>query len=443
MSTDKITDKSADRNLTRKDLSKDQAEVYDAIVDWTDDPHADGPALDFDQPASASILTVGGYAGTGKTSLLGVFARETDRLVAYITYTGRASSVLHRKLRACGVATTTMTRPPNDDYCDERWHDDTLGEDDGPCFIGTIHRLLYYPIIDEKTEELLGWTKRDKLDRNYTLIVVDEASMVSDDILEDLQRHQVPILAVGDHGQLPPVMASGDLMRNPDLRLEKIHRQAEKNPIIAFSKVVRETGVLDEDFADDTHVVFASKNNIEAVLERAYKAPPLDVGLMCWKNRTRIKLNQTARRALKFKGTPSKGELVLCLKNAAPIYNGMRGVLANNGALEGWLLSADVAFPEEGLEPTPRVMCAAQFNRERPFQTIDELQAAGVHVERFSEAGHPFDFGYCLTVHKAQGSQFPQAIFYVDRRMASHDEEWRRFAYTAVTRASERLTVLL
>lgn len=448
----------SDKKLTRADLSKDQAEVYDAIVRWTKGgsiaPSGKAPkrrpdprqlGFNFDKPVGSSlILTVGGFAGTGKSSMLGVFAKETKLLVAYITYTGRASSVLRRKLKASGAVTTTKTRPPGDEW-DERWHDPSLPMYGGPSFVGTIHRLLYAPIIN-KREELLGWRKREEFDRRYALIVCDEASMIGDEMLEDIEAHGVPILAVGDHGQLPPVMASGELMKNPDLRLEKIHRQAEKNPIIALSKRVRETGELDDEHADGKHIRFRSRKDIDRVLRRAYKKlPALEVGLLCWTNRKRIQLNGAARGALKLKGAPRKSEIVLCLKNNAPVYNGMRGVLTSNGVVdkkEPWILHATVAFPDEQLEAHAVDMCAATFNREHVFRTLDEIRALGIPAEKFSDAGHPYDFGYAMTVHKMQGSSVTHAIFYLDRRQEPDSEDWRRFAYTAVTRASERLTVL-
>lgn len=448
----------ADKRLKVADLSRDQAEVYDAIVAWTrgrgvykpkSKPKLGGARAPGDfapmhfDVSTAPILTVGGYAGTGKTSILGVFAAETKLLVAYVTYTGRASSVLQRKLAASRVKTTTLTRAPNEDHFDSRYQDPDLSETSGPSFVGTLHRLLYIPVIDPRTEELKGWRKRDALDRKYDLIVVDEASMVGDAMLEDLRRHNTPILAVGDHGQLPPVMDSGELMQNPDLRLEKIHRQARDNPIIALSRGVRLTGLIKDKHVDGKHVVRAKKSEIEKVLHAAYKKhKPLDVGVLCWMNKTRIRLNGSARSTLKRKGAPTKGELVLCLKNTPPIYNGMRGVLTEDGTPEAWHLHAMVEFPEEGLTAQPVTMCGAQFNRERVFQSVEEMNARGLDVDTFSEAGSMYDFGYALTVHKSQGSQFKHVIFYVDRPVQPHDEDWRRFAYTAVTRAAETLTVV-
>jgi exodeoxyribonuclease-5 len=441
----------SDKRLTAADLSPDQHEVFEAMRGWTGQPFDVGR-----YGGDPKLLTVGGLAGTGKTTLLGVFAASNNLLVAYVTFTGRASSILARKLKAAGASTTDKMRPP--DGMKMRGaglslYDPHLAPDSGPAFVGTIHRLLYRPVIDSKTEELTGWVKRDKLDRSYDLIVIDEASMVGASMLADLQVHGVPILAVGDHGQLPPVMDAGDLMKNPDLRLEKIHRQALGNPIIALAHAIRETGRFENArilmTGRDCRVQFRRKADVAQVLLDAYAASPsapsaLDVGTLCWMNRTRVQLNSTARKTLGHAGPPRRGEIVIALKNKPPVYNGMRGVLTTDATPghEPWIVDLSVEFPDEGLVAQRYEVCAPQFCREKLFANVEELKARGM-PESFARAGMPFDFGYALTTHKSQGSQFEHAIFYVDRPVRPDEEDWRRFAYTAVTRASERLTVLL
>ena len=55
--------------------------------------------------------------------------------------------------------------------------------------------------------------------------------------------------------------------------------------------------------------------------------------------------------------------------------------------------------------------------------------------------GDLFDFGYALTVHKAQGSQAKRVILFEERFSQMTDDEWRRWLYTAVTRAEEELFI--
>lgn len=432
----------ADARLTVADLSPDQLDVYESMFDWSTGNGASRPN---------GLLTVGGYAGCGKTTLLGVFAANTDLLVAYVTLTGRASSILRRKLIAAGAAVTDMLRPDAGKGTPQGGHgmfDPSLPLRGGPALCTTIHRLLYKPIING-AEELIGWRKREELDRQYDLIVVDEASMVGDEMLRDLQAHGLPILAVGDHGQLPPVMDSGALMRSPDLRLEKIHRQAAGNPIIALAHHVRTTGRLDQLGCGDLQqlVRFVRKADANSVILDAFASgldSPLDVGALCWTNRTRVGLNATVRKALGRSGPPKMGEVLICLKNKSPVFNGMRGVLAAD-TTEGsppWIINARLMFPDEGLPEKMYDLCAPQFCREKAFASVEELNERGITARTVGEAGRLFDFGYAMTTHKAQGSGFKHAIVYVDRPVKPESEDWRRWMYTSVTRATERLTII-
>ena len=424
--------------LTRSDLSPDQRRVYESMLDWVRTP-------------SSRLLTVGGYAGTGKSTLLGLFATETDLRVAYICFTGRASSILGRKLGDCGVSTTNRA-------CTE-----DMAKLDGPYahlfysphsdearkpFSGTIHRLLYRPFIDSVTEELLGWEKRIELDRNYDLVVIDEASMCSPQIVEDLNAHGVRIMAVGDHGQLPPVMSEGSLVTRPMLRLEKIHRQAEGSPIIQLSRVLREEGRLASELADGVHLRFGSKSDIlHPRLAAMLTENKLGAAVLCWRNATRVHVNRTVRSQLGFSGKPPQaGEPLIALRNYPPIYNGMRGLLTAEATSpykdEWWLMRAKIEFPDEGLPETEHDICRDQFHRPRPFESLDEMKAAGMNVHSMGAGGRLADFGYAMTVHKSQGSQFKHAVVVVDWRQDYSNDNTRRLAYTAITRASERLTVL-
>lgn len=376
----------SDKKLSVADLSADQAAVYMTLWDWSLRPTVD-------------LLRIGGTAGSGKSTLLGVFAKETKLKIAYATFTGKASSVLQRKLHATGVETTNLTQGRSRTPFTYGPHEP---ESKLP-YCGTLHRLLYAAIIDDKTEQVLGYRTREELDREYDLVVLDEASMISDELLEDLKRHQVRILAVGDHAQLPPVGSTGSLMKDPDMRLEKIHRQAEGSPIIQLSRAIREEGRMPPKYADGERVIFDYRSKVEDVLSDIYgSTPALDVGLLCWTNKNRIFLNKLARKALGIAGAPRKDDILLALRNKPPVYNGMRGVLTQDGTqgFAPWHLEAPITFPDELLAPLPYRMCAAQFNREKTFKDLDELHDRGIHVDRMGEAGDFFDFGYALTVHR-------------------------------------------
>ncbi len=313
-------------------------------------------------------------------------------------------------------------------------------------FCGTIHRLLYRPFIDSVTEELLGWEKRTELDRNYDLVVIDEGSMCGPEIVEDLRTHGLRIMAVGDHGQLPPSLSSGSLVSRPMLRLEKIHRQAEGSPIIQLSRVLREEGRLDRSLADGKQVRFGSAREIPEIAGTLTENR-LDTAVLCWRNATRVHVNRTIREKLGFAGKPPQaGEPLIALKNYPPVFNGMRGLLTGEATSpfkdEWWLMKAKIEFPDEGISATDYEVCREQFHRATPFASVDELKAANVHVHSMGAAGKLMDFGYAMTVHRSQGSSFKHAIVVVDWRQDYSNDVNRRLAYTAITRAAERLTVL-
>ena len=134
------------------------------------------------------------------------------------SYTGKASRVLNQRLKA----------------------EKSIKDSD---YIGTIHRLIYHPITNNK-DEITGWERRPNEDFKYDMIIIDEASMLDEDIWNDLLSFDVPILAVGDHGQLPPIRGNFNLMANPILRLEEIYRQERDNPIIKVSEIARKYGTI-------------------------------------------------------------------------------------------------------------------------------------------------------------------------------------------------------
>ena len=425
--------------MKRSDLSPDQRHVYESMLDWVRTP-------------ASPLLTIGGFAGTGKSTLLGLFASEMTNLrIAYVCFTGRASSILGRKLAAGGTSVTNLACTDDIRKLTGFWKHLFYAPDSPEAsrpFCGTIHRLLYRPFIDNVTEELLGWERRNELDRNYDLIVIDEASTIDAKVVSDIQRHGARILAVGDHGQLPPVMSEGSLVQRPMLRLEKIHRQAEGNPIIRLSRILREEGRLAYELADGDRLRFGNRADMtHPRLAEVLNEKKLDAAVLCWRNATRVHVNKTVRGHLGYAGKPPQvGEPLIALRNYPPIFNGMRGLVTEEGSFpfkeEWWLMKTKIKFPDEGLESADYELCRDQFHRATAFQSIDELKAAGIGVHSMGGAGKLMDLGYAMTIHKSQGSAFKQVVVVADWKPDYSVDMTRRLAYTALTRASERLTVL-
>ena len=279
--------------------------------------------------------------------------------------------------------------------------------------------------------------------------------MVSDDILDTLLRHNTKILAVGDHGQLPPVRGQGSLMKHPDLRLEKIHRQAEGSPIIALSAAIRKTGDIDDRLEDGDAFTILPRRQLgdwiaaQFPRERLAEDPCTPAGILgtvvvSWTNKLRVSLNYDVRDALGLSDEPpTTGEAVICLKNKPPIYNGMRAVLREDSRPIGQGKSrkhaAMLHFAEDGIAPKERIlMSEAQFFAEKTLD-YDTVHEMGMTM---AGLGDLYDFGFALTCHKMQGSQASTVGVILEPGMLRMSRDDRtRWIYTAVTRAAKKLVV--
>lgn len=352
------------------------------------------------------LITLGGFAGTGKTTSIVEFVRQIngkDRpAIAFCAFTGRAASILRGKLEKEGILEL-------EDYC------------------GTIHGLIYKPVVSRGV--IIRWERRAAGDMAWDLIIVDEGSMVNETIFNDLKSYEKPIIVVGDHGQLPPIDGAFNLMASPEIRLEKIHRQAEGDPIVRLSMIVREGGKIPL----GRHGEFVSKTSDRKVLDRV---PELeDVMILCGYNRTRVGLNTYVRQRLGRQGAvPEVGEKIICLKNNknALIYNGMLGIVkeVSDGDKEHIVIEADM----EGGQKFTGTAYRPQFGAEKTMKAKDKQDAGRM--------GDLFDFGYAMTVHKSQGSEARRVVVFEEQMPYMSPEDYKRWLYTAVTRAKERLLVI-
>jgi exodeoxyribonuclease-5 len=359
-------------------------------------------------------ITLGGYAGTGKTTLMGYLSnilrnKQKKLKIAFCSYTGKASRVLQRKLR-----------DTNSIYKYD--------------YTGTIHRLIYRPILDDN-DEIVGWTRMDKDEFLYDLIIVDEASMITRDIWNDLLSFDKPILAVGDHGQLPPVEGNFNLMENPELKLEEIYRQEINNPIIKVSEIARKYGEIPvEEFSRTVKKLDKKNRDTGEFLESMFSSYDTDTMVLTGYNRSRVRLNQGIRQLLGFETpTPTQGDRVICLKNnhREEIFNGMMGTILDvteNSIDDLVYYDAEIELDDEDL-PYFGKISKSQFGQQSTLRS----ESDGLDL---------FDFGYALTVHKAQGSQANRVVVFEERFSKMDDEMWRRWLYTAVTRAVEELYIV-
>jgi exodeoxyribonuclease V len=270
---------------------------------------------------------------------------------------------------------------------------------------------------------------------------VDEASMVDETIWRDLLSFGVPILAVGDHGQLPPVGGAFNLMDKPQVRLDRIWRQEVGSPIIEVATLARETGVIPvREFGAGVRKLDRSLPETGLMVQELLESWRPDLLILCGYNATRIKLNEAIRGMRDVESPePQSGDQVVCLRNnrGKHIFNGMIGrivrvvpALGGDGAV--WY-EAEIELEGEDYTYSGYIL-REQFGAETTLKDVP-LAPDG-------ERGDLWDFGYALTVHKAQGSQAERVLLFEERFGRSSEEDWRRWLYTAVTRAVRELTVV-
>ena len=399
-------------------LTAEQAEAENKIEQW------------FNHSARQTFALTG-FAGTGKTSLLHHAVCERLGLVpdvsaAFITPTGKAATVLIKK----GIAACT------------------------------VHRLIYQSITEEQEMllngkmvkvEKLAFKRRENIDKGIKLIVLDEASMVSDEMIFDILNFGVKVLLCGDDCQLPPVEGLNTYLKNPDFCLKNIVRQAEGNPIIHLSSLARE----------GRHIPYGNYGNKAFVIsrrnftgERRKKLLTRAEQIICGLNKTRVKINDEMRQIYGYDGLPKSGEKLICTINNWEQYidSEMRFNLVNGiigQAIEPFYDEANwmgfMQFKPDFLdERCPEVL---------PFDAGIFMTGAyryrhGDYFEKFDEDGNPkgvftlnrFEYGYCISCHKAQGSEFESAIVF-DESYA-FKEDAHRWLYTAITRAKDRLIIV-
>jgi exodeoxyribonuclease V len=338
------------------------------------------------------IFRLFGYAGTGKTTLAKHVAEGVDGKVLFASFTGKAAQVMRNK---------------------------------GCVGASTIHSLIYR--ARESGEQVPQFDLWDDAPASKAeLIIVDECSMVDAELGRDLMSFNVPLLVLGDPAQLPPVNGAGFFTDfAPDAMLTEVHRQAEDNPIIRLSMEVRSGRTLSKQSCGATEVLAREDLDPSRVME----ADQVLVG----RNHTRRTYNARLRFRRGIEGAlPAAGEKLVCLRN-----NKRKGLL-NGGLFE--VATRGRGSPIVKLTVRPEEIAAA-----KPFKVSVRPECFTAKIEdvawdqrkRYDE----FDYGYVLTVHKAQGSEWDDVVLFDES--AAFGESRQRWLYTGITRASKRLTIVM
>ncbi|MBA5777216.1 AAA family ATPase [Stappia sp. F7233] len=347
----------------------------------------------------SQVFRLFGYAGTGKTTLARHLAEGLDGSVAFGAFTGKAAHVLRQK---------------------------------GCTDASTIHAMIYRPRgrKDDDEDEEGGPTfslNRESVAAKSDLIVIDECSMVDEDLGRDLLSFGKPVLVLGDPAQLPPVKGGGFFTEaEPDVMLTEVHRQARDNPIVRMSMTIREGGSLDYGDFGESRVI--SRRDIDA--DTILSSDQVLVGT----NRTRRLYNGRIRELKGFTTPmPAVGDKLVCLRNdkTKGLLNGGLWTVKRLRPPKGNTLRFDV-MPEEDTGSKAAVQV-----KVLPAMFEDGAEEISYAIRRRSDE---FDYGYALTVHKAQGSQWDKVVLFDESyAFREHRERW---LYTAVTRAAESLIVV-
>ena len=259
------------------------------------------------------------------------------------------------------------------------------------------------------------------------LLVLDEVSMLNHEVATDLMSFNIPMLVLGDPGQLPPVKGAGYFTnRTPDFMLTEIHRQAAGNPIIQLATMFREGKTPKTGSYGQSRVTTRFKLTDEDFIS-------VDQ-VLCGSNKNRISLNAKIRTLRGFSGPyPQAGERLVCLRNNP-----------KNQVLNGQIFVATEDFdPKTGI-----LMAEDDDGREFELRVHPECFTRPAQVQawdyRKRSEKNEFDWAWSLTVHKFQGSESDSVLVYGDACSWMRDRtELRCWCYTACTRAAERLIFAL
>lgn len=377
------------------------------------------------------VFSISGAGGTGKTTVIKFFI---DQLgldydeVLFMTYMGKAANRLNQE----GVPAKTIH---SQIYDFERSY---VRDEEG--------RLVFDE--DGKPIKKFGFIKKEFIGHKIKLIVLDEASMIGEDIALDILSYGLPVVALGDLNQLPPVRDRVYFLSEPDYVLRQIMRQEEGNPVITLSQMVlngqelKPSTLVSPDGKYVSHVIPKNQLN-NAIIESA------DIVLTSTQADRYAFNNFIRRNIIQCPDVTQlyKGETIICRKNnwqIAPVNdcyltNGMSGYVdvlrAQNRRKTGTIR---LNFRPDFLRKCFKDIL---IDRERLFANPAELERDKLDYN-LRKQGNQFEFGYAITVHLSQGSQWDNVLLILD--------DWAKFShistqliYTGITRASKSVTIVV
>ena len=363
---------------------------------------------------------IAGYAGTGKSTLVKFIIAALNLQpedVAYVTFTGKAASVLRHK--GCPNAMTA-------------------------------HKLLYYS--KRMPSGKFVFRPRPILEGNYSLIVVDEISMLPNDLWELLLSHKKHVIALGDPFQIPPIDKKADnhVLDKPHIFLDEIMRQAEESEIIRLTMDIRNYKAP-QYFKGNEIQVLRPNEVVDGMYSWADQ-------IICATNRKRQEINDYMRQAAGRGEEPEPGDKIICCRNCWDILDiSGENALVNGtiGTLEGFvkgyqeypifgfpsvpILSANISTIDGEFENV--IMDYQMLKEGKPFLTSEQAYQIYRRSDLKNLEPVDFNYGYAITGHRAQGSEWDKVLVF-EEGFPFNKEEHRRWLYTAVTRAKDKLVLI-
>ncbi|ARK07445.1 ATP-dependent RecD-like DNA helicase [Sphingobium phage Lacusarx] len=435
-------------------LSQQQGNAVKKIKDWFKN-----------SSAIKRVFVLAGFAGTGKSTILPDILNDLGISVGEVAFcapTGKAAKVMGEKLRAQGIKAYPTTihsliytpKPQKAEFLERELaglQEHYVNVKAGNAALGEFSSLRELEKkIDIITKDLdRAYTITDLhfnlnpdsklVSENKKLIIVDEASMCGKQMAGDLLDFDIPVLAIGDPGQLPPVGDEpGFLDDSPDFFLTEVHRQAAENPIIHLATLVRKGERGDYgDYGGGVMIVRPKDDRFSLDLDR-------DAQIIVGTNRNRWRLTSRIRKTGGYLDTaPMTGEpLIMCknskqypdLVNGTQIYSADDHGMMDDGAAR-YLLKA---YDEEGnLKPMYVVQALFEQHIKRD-PTYATASKSAVYQAKLKD--NHVDFGWAITCHKSQGSQWDEVIVHDESHVFRESAD--QWLYTAITRAAERLIIV-
>lgn len=369
---------------------------------------------------------IAGYAGTGKSTLvkfiisaLSDYGIKPERDVAYATFTGKAAEVLRKKGNPNAI---------------------------------TLHKLLY----DHIPKANGGFLRKEKRNLEYKIVVVDEVSMVPKSMLDILLKHKIYVLFLGDPFQLPMIdkKESHNLLDHPHIFLDEIMRQEAESEIIQLTMKIRNGEKID--FSNGKEVIVIPKK--ELVTGHLLWADQI----ICATNNTRISINNQVRQLLGYEGLPKDGEKVVIKKNywdicsdgGDALVNGCVGTFRN--PFESFIRIPP--YIKNNRRDLPVIISEFVSEDGSSFGNIDfdkdfllkeepcvdwqvSYQLGKLKNKIGDIVPKQATYGYCITGHSAQGSQW-ENVLVIEEAFPFDKIEHARWLYTCCTRPVEKLVLV-